>query len=338
MVGGSGRSDGGSAAISSSNIFAALEGRRKTKKKDKAAKDASVPETKQEPVQFWTAPPVTVASWADCEDDDDDYFATVPPPLTAGVANPADAKLADDSHHDAEESEDDDDLGEEGDDNEDGENEHEEEEESNVASRASGGGQGAEPPLERGTERQLSKKELKKKELAELDAVLAELGLGGGEALPANSRAKPEANGTAALSVPDSEADGKGPELERGLPESKSAKAKKRKLKKEKEKSAGQGEEAADGAVPEGVGAKEAAKEEAGGGASTPAEEGAEGGGAPIDKERMKKLLAGKKGKSSGKSDTAVAQAAAEAKARAERLAAAKKKDSKNHYNQQPVR
>jgi hypothetical protein len=46
----------------------------------------------------------------------------------------------------------------------------------------------AEPPVKnvvappappKDTERQLSKKELKKKELAELDAVLAELGLGG---------------------------------------------------------------------------------------------------------------------------------------------------------------
>jgi len=48
----------------------------------------------------------------------------------------------------------------------------------------------APPAPPKDTERQLSKKELKKKELAELDAVLAELGLG-----TSNNSTQDESNG-----------------------------------------------------------------------------------------------------------------------------------------------
>jgi hypothetical protein len=83
----SGKRDDGLPAITSSNIFSALESRRrKSNKKRSSEKDkqkASNLTDKEESASnhkdaqpVWAATPVSVTSWADCEeDDDDDYFA-----------------------------------------------------------------------------------------------------------------------------------------------------------------------------------------------------------------------------------------------------------------------
>lgn len=75
------------------------------------------------------------------------------------------------------------------DDEVDDEDEHEHETEDAVAAEPAVKNVVAPPVPPKDTERQLSKKELKKKELAELDAVLAELGLG------ASSNNQDETNG-----------------------------------------------------------------------------------------------------------------------------------------------
>ncbi|KAL5975170.1 hypothetical protein ACLOJK_031849 [Asimina triloba] len=170
------------------------------------------------------------------------------------------------------------------------------------------------------TERQLSKKELKKKELEELDAVLAELGI-----------SKKETNGQA---EPCGAPEGKKGEVSNGeaekgenvasLTESKSAKKKKKKEKSSKE---------ARDQQDQGNGSDNNAAEAPLSG--EPAEEEAPSN---IDmKERLKKVASMKKKKSGKEIDAAAKAAASEAAARSARLAAAKKKE-KNHYNQQPVR
>lgn len=90
MVGGGIKKDDGLPAISSTNIFAALErkGRRSSKKKsDKdrnglKSKDSKSDKKEEEPQQFWAPTQVFVKSWADC-DDEEDYFATTAPPPAA---------------------------------------------------------------------------------------------------------------------------------------------------------------------------------------------------------------------------------------------------------------
>lgn len=91
--GGNNRKDDGVPAISSTNIFAALERKRsksssrkklereKSKGKPSEGDDAKAAE---EPAQFWSATQVSVKSWADC-DDEDDYYATTAPPADHGV-------------------------------------------------------------------------------------------------------------------------------------------------------------------------------------------------------------------------------------------------------------
>ena len=80
--GGSNKRDDGLPAISSANIFSALESRRrKSNKKTRSEKEKNeVPKKvgegdKLASPQVWTAAPVSVSSWADCEEDDDEYFA-----------------------------------------------------------------------------------------------------------------------------------------------------------------------------------------------------------------------------------------------------------------------
>ncbi|OEL14720.1 hypothetical protein BAE44_0024260 [Dichanthelium oligosanthes] len=160
------------------------------------------------------------------------------------------------------------------------------------------------------TERQLSKKELKKKELAELDAVLAELGLGN-----STNPTQDESNGKKGA---DQVANGEKKEDAPAPPESKSSKKKKSK----KDKSSKESKESQDQAD----GLEEAAGAE-------PDEDTAS-----VDvKERIKKVASMKKKKSSKEMDAAAKIATSEAAARSARLAAAKKKE-KSHYNQQPGR
>eukprot|EP00899_Mesostigma_viride_P002237 jgi/Mesvir1/12013/Mv00314-RA.1 len=153
----------------------------------------------------------------------------------------------------------------------------------------------------------LSKKELKKKEMEDLNAVLAELGM-----------AKVTENGDGAH---DDDKEGKedagdapvGPETE----EERRKRAEKRKAKK-KAKAEGGAEPPA--AAPEPEPEPEPQLE------------------VPIDAANLKKVLAKKGSKPADKSKEALTKiAAAEAAARAKKLSAAKKKD-KSNYNQHPSR
>jgi len=72
----------------------------------------------------------------------------------------------------------------------DADEEHEHEAEDAVPAEPTVKNAAAPPAPPKDTERQLSKKELKKKEVAELDAVLAELGLG-----TSNNSTQDESNG-----------------------------------------------------------------------------------------------------------------------------------------------
>ncbi|KAJ4866078.1 copper ion binding [Raphanus sativus] len=87
MVGGGNRRDEGSMKpIQNTNLFAALDTRRKKKKQSDKAKASSEPE----PQVFWSPTPLKAKAWADIDsdDEDDDYFATTapPPPQSASDA------------------------------------------------------------------------------------------------------------------------------------------------------------------------------------------------------------------------------------------------------------
>jgi len=314
MAGGGSRRAGAAEEprIGSGNVFAALETLKKKKKKpaaDKGAKPAAR-EGERKPEVFWAPAPLTAKSWADVEDDDDDdYFATTAPPPRPVWGNDRrdDAKDQRDAPALEEEIESEDDGL---DDEVDADEEHEHEAEDAVPAEPTVKNTAVPPAPPKDTERQLSKKELKKKELAELDAALAELGLG----TPANST-QDESNGKKGA---DQVVDGEKKEDALAPPESKSTKKKKSK----KDKSSKESKEAQD----QGNGSEEAAGAE-------PDEDTAS-----VDvKERIKKVASMKKKKSSKEMDAAAKIAASEAAARSARLAAAKKKE-KSHYNQQPLR
>lgn len=83
MAGGGNRRDEGSITIQSTNLFAALDTRKKKKKKtDKAGKSKGSSSSSSKPQVFWAPTPLKVKSWADLDDDDedDDYYATTAPP------------------------------------------------------------------------------------------------------------------------------------------------------------------------------------------------------------------------------------------------------------------
>ncbi|KAI5068171.1 hypothetical protein GOP47_0016516 [Adiantum capillus-veneris] len=170
MVGGWNKRDDGASAISSTNIFAALKSSRT--KSNKKASDSTVAQARV-PTQVR---PVT--SWADCEDDDDDYFAMQAlPPLPSLDDDRAQAGVEEED----EDADDDDEVesihgeGSEGYDEVEEGNEENKEPESYKANKL-----GTDVKVHiaaREPDRQLSKKDLKKKELAELEAALVELGL-----------------------------------------------------------------------------------------------------------------------------------------------------------------
>lgn len=90
MVGGGSRRDEGSLVLNNTNVFAALDTRRKKKKSDKDRKGGkgssnskentgSAPK-EPEPQKYWTPAPLNAKSWADVDDEDeDDYYATSAP-------------------------------------------------------------------------------------------------------------------------------------------------------------------------------------------------------------------------------------------------------------------
>ncbi|KAK9098883.1 hypothetical protein Syun_025928 [Stephania yunnanensis] len=181
MVGGGNRRDEGPLNVHSTNVFAALESLRRKKKSDKdhgskSGRGSSKNQTKEQekPQTFWAPTPLTVKSWADVDDDDDDYYATTAPPQPVwGSSKPQEVNKESSSPVEMSESEED--GLDEGDDEV--EDEHEHETEAPVQTEPTIQKPAEASLVQKDTERQLSKKELKKKELAELDAVLAELGI-----------------------------------------------------------------------------------------------------------------------------------------------------------------
>ncbi|KAL0327571.1 UNVERIFIED_CONTAM: hypothetical protein Sangu_1835100 [Sesamum angustifolium] len=327
MVGGGNRRDEGSFTVSNTNVFAALESLRKKKKSDKdkatskggksmskaAGKSKEAEEEKQ---VFWAPAPLTVKSWADVDDeDDDDYYATTAPPQAiwggSGVNKAEETQKPDP----VEESESEDELLDEGDD--DGEEEHDHEPEVQEQAEPM-----VQKPLEvspapKETERQLSKKERRKKELAELEAILADFGV--------NPKEKAEDESSDVTKNKKEEQLNGDAEKKDSVPaESKSAKKKKKKDKASKELKEPQ-DQPNSSDVPNG-------KEESAG-----TEQLEEDASAVDVKGRLKKVASAKKKKSNKEMDSGAKAAAMEAAARSAKLAAAKKKE-KNHYNQQPMR
>ncbi|ONH98066.1 hypothetical protein PRUPE_7G226700 [Prunus persica] len=323
MVGGGNRKDE-SVVLNSTNVFAALGSLKKKKKSEKGSSKSSKSGTAQNPEEaekevFWAPAPLNVKSWADVDDEDeDDYYATTAPPELGWAGE--DSKVAKETEHEAEHVE----VGElvseseeEGlDEVDDVDEEHENELEAPVETEP------LKKPLEaspapKDTERQLSKKELKKKGLEELEAVLAELGYGA----KSETGGQDDSSGIAQEKKVEN-LNGEVDKKENATGESKSAKK-----KKKKDKSLKEPKESPD--QPDGIDVA-AADEDAG-------TDKGENTSAGDVKERLKKVASMKKKKSSKEMDAAARAAASEAAARNARLAAAKKKE-KNHYNQQPVR
>ncbi|CAK9136570.1 unnamed protein product [Ilex paraguariensis] len=227
MVGGGNRRD---EVIKNTNVFAALESLRKKKKsdKEKGSSKSSKGSSKAEPAPqvFWAPTPLAVKSWADVdEDDDDDYYATTAPPQS--VWGLSQSEQAQEKPAPVEESESEEDLLDEGDD--DVEEEHDDEPEAPEQPEPV-----VKKPVEvsnapKETERQLSKKERKKKELAELDAILANFGVS-----QKDTSAEDESSG-AAKEKKGGQPIGDAERKEDAPAESKSAKKKKKKDKSSKE-------------------------------------------------------------------------------------------------------
>ncbi|XP_008219845.1 PREDICTED: stress response protein NST1-like [Prunus mume] len=320
MVGGGSRRDEGSLVINNTNVFAALETLRKKKKSDKdrkskgSSKSAQSAQPKAPEAQvFWAPAPLNAKSWADVDDeDDDDYYATTAPPQSVwGPSEPQQNK----DRPNVEDSESEEDILDEGDDDVEEEHDNEPEVPVNPEPVLKKPADVPAPPKE--AERQLSKKEKKKKELAELEALLADFGVTQKE-----SDSQDESRGAA--QEKDSALNGDGEKKENQPAESKSAKKKKKKDKASKEVKESQDQPNNSGATN-------------GQGEVTAAEQTEEDTSNVDVKERLKKVVTAKKKKSSKEMDAAAKAASQEAAARRARLAAAKKKE-KNHYNQQPVR
>ncbi|KAK4388893.1 hypothetical protein Sango_2226300 [Sesamum angolense] len=329
MVGGGNRRDEGSFMVSDNNVFAALGSLRKKKKSDKEKGSSkgskSAPKTsaagkskgaeEDKPV-FWAPAPLTVKSWADVDDeDDDDYYATTAPPQAiwggSGLNKAEETKKLDP----VEESESEDELLDEGDEDVEEEPDHETEVQEQPE-------QAIKTPVEvspapKDTERQLSKKERRKKELAELEAILADFGVNSKE------KAEDESSGVT-KDRKEEQLNGDADKKENAPAESKSAKKKKKKDKASREVKEPQDK-------PNSSDVPNEQEETAG------IEQVEEDASAVDVKERLKKVAAAKKKKSNKEVDAAARAAALEAAARSAKLAAAKKKE-KNHYNQQPMR
>ncbi|KAL7164368.1 hypothetical protein ACSBR2_040306 [Camellia fascicularis] len=319
MVGGGNRRNEGSLVIKNTNVFAALETlRRKKKKSDEdrgssKSKGSSESKAKEAESQvFWAPTPLPVKSWADVDDeDDDDYYATTAPPQTVwGETKEKQAPV--------EESESEEDILDEGDEEVEEEHDQVQEEPKQPEHVVKKAPEVSSAPKE--TEKPLSKKEKKKKELAELKALLADFGV-----TPKVDNAQDEPH-EVTKETKNGEANGIGHgEKKENVPiESKNAKKKKKKDKSSKEEKEPQDQPNSSDII---NGSKETARTEQ-----------AEDDMSAVDvKERLKKIASAKRKKSNKELDGAAKAAAMEATARSARLAAAKKKE-KNHYNQQPVR
>ncbi|CAN6699501.1 unnamed protein product [Malus baccata var. baccata] len=317
-----------SVVLNRTNVFAALGSLKKKKKGDKSSsKSSKGGDTAQnsgeaEKEVFWAPAPLIAKSWADVDDeDDDDYYATTAPPEMGWAGE--DSKAVKESELEAEHAETVGELEseseEEGlDEVDDVDEEHENELEASVETEPVK--KLPEPsPAPKETERQLSKKELKKKGLEELEAVLAELGY----PTKTETSGQDDSNGIAQEKKAEN-LNGDVDKKENVTGESKGAKKKKKKDKSAKEPKEPQDQ-------PDGTNGGSAATDENAG-----TEKGEDACAGDV-KERLKKVASMKKKKSSKEMDAAARAASSEAAARNARLAAAKKKE-KNHYNQQPVR
>ncbi|KAL8521966.1 hypothetical protein ACS0TY_012206 [Phlomoides rotata] len=316
MVGGGNRRDEGSFTVSNTNVFAALDTRKK--RKDKGSSKGSTKtgaagksKAEEEKQVFWAPAPLTVKSWADVDDeDDDDYYATTAPPQAIWASSGVNRAQETEKSEPVEESETEDELLDEVDDDVEEEHDHETEVQENPQPIVNKPVEASPAPKE--TERQLSKKERKKKELAELEAILADFGV------TPNEKAEDKTS-----DINKNEKERQDVEKKDNAPvESKSAKKKKRKDK---------------------AASKEPQNEPNSSNVPNEQEETAETGRVGEDasavdvKERLKKVVAAKKKKSNKELDASARAASLEAAARSAKLAAAKKKE-KNHYNQQPIR
>lgn len=296
----------------STNAFAALQKTsKKDKKEDKKKKSKKSKADKQAEAlehAIFSQPSISVSNWADCDTDDDDFHAAPLPSLEGlgHVDNGAEEHHEEEEEEEEEEHHDSDAEAEleeharwdEVDDH-DHEDEHEDEGEKEEAEAEVVVVRPVLPAAE--PEKQMSKKELKKKEMEDLDAVLNELGLA-----PASA--------------------------------SEQEKAEKKKKKKDKKKQVQEAAENAENQPPATaatISAKEAEKAE-----EQQEDEIEEGGAdaAEMDPDKIKAQLAKKaakgKGASRPKSGKISSIAAKEAKARA---AKGKKKDTSS-YNQAPTR
>ncbi|XP_073314775.1 uncharacterized protein [Primulina huaijiensis] len=325
MVGGGNRRDDGSLIGNNTNGFAALENLRRNKKSDKekvSSKGANKSKFKEvadeKPQVFWAPAPLTVKSWADVEDEeDDDYYATTAPPQAIWGRSGFNKAKESETLDPVEESESEDELLDEVDDDMEDDHDHQEEVQDQPEPLMQKPVEVPSVPKE--TERQLSKKERRKKELAELDAILADFGVNTKEKAEEESSDinKQMKGGELSLSG-DAEANGPAPS------ESKTSKKKKKKDKIPKDEKPQDLPKCSE--VPDRPEQEETAR------AVQLVEEAS-----VVDvQERLKKVLSKKK-KSGKEMDAATRTASMEAAARSARLAAAKKKE-KNHFNQQPTR
>ncbi|KAI4983673.1 hypothetical protein ZWY2020_025539 [Hordeum vulgare] len=310
MAGGGGRRYAEAAVrIGSDNVLAALEALKEKKKKPpsvstsapcrkvKGTKKVVAPwkgeenAPRQPPEVFWAPTPFKSKSWADAEDEDeDDYFATTAPPRP--VWETAFASAAGKAGAEEETESEDDGLDVDMGDDELEESEH---------------GHEVDVPSE---PEQLSKKELKKKELAELDAVLADLGISENATL-ADVTSKSERKPDGQNGVGD----------KKGLPApSESKTSKKKKPRKEKLLTHHQFQQKSSKDSKEQPHKVDSSKDH--GGAADDTKSGEEATVVDV-KEKVKKIAA--------------KHTAMEAAARNAKLTAAKKKE-KSHYNQQLVR
>lgn len=309
---------GGGGSISSTNVFAALDS-LKTKKSDKgSSKKSGSTKEADTPQVFWPlASTLEGKSWADVDDDDDDYYAAAPPPPVWGSSEQGQQETAGSVIEEESESEDDFIEGEDDDD----EPKHKPEaprQAEHVVKKPFPA-----PVAPKEAERQLSKKELKMKELAELEAVLAELGISGKD-----NRSSGQNEASDFAEEKKSEEQGGDNDRKENAPAptesktSKKKKAKKYKSSKEAKDSTEQSNGLDAGGLEDAVNSTDPTEDDM----------------SAVDmKERLKKVASMKKKKSNKEMDAAARAAAIEAAARSARLAAAKKKE-KNHYNQQPVR
>ncbi|KAK1549363.1 hypothetical protein Q3G72_000830 [Acer saccharum] len=318
MVGGGSRKDE-SLVINSTNVFAALGSLKKKKKSTGKEQGSSKSKTKdadkeKEKEVFWAPTPLTVKSWADVDDeDDDDYYATTAPPQVDWTSTVDSNSQNETVEAAVEETESEEEGLDEVDD--DVEEDHENESETQVEVESITKKPPETPLAPKDAERQLSKKELKKKGLEELDALLAEMGL--------TNETSGQDGSEGVMQEKKGEDNGDIEKKENAPGESKSAKKKKKKDKSSKEAKESSQDQ------PDGI--------DVGGGTDeTAGIEKAEDASVDV-KGRLKKAVSTKKKKSGKEMDSAARAAASEAAARNARLAAAKKKE-KNHYNQQPVR